>query len=166
MSHGPSSIKARVWFNKCFSSVEGVLLQLRADWPDGLYLIGSHTDLRFPPLAYCDLAEIEPTSITADAYVNWCLQFCENHKVDVFIPGRMRDVIADHRAAFESIGSRLVVAAAGDFSHKCRQVCQSTVFIESKHGMSSPLLRLPSEQQAEWFVSNLQPERLALDFIS
>jgi hypothetical protein len=94
--------------------VEEVLLQLRADWPDGLYLIGSHTDLRFPPLAYCDLAEWEPKDISADAYVDWCLQFCVKHKVDVFVPGRMRDLIADHSPAFEAIGTRLVVAADGD----------------------------------------------------
>jgi hypothetical protein len=104
----------RVWFNKCFSSVEGVLLQLRADWPEGLYLIGSHTDMRFTPFACCDLYEKEPSGISPEAYVDWCIQFCTKHKVDVFIPGRMRDVVADHRAAFTRIGTQLIVAADGD----------------------------------------------------
>jgi hypothetical protein len=107
-------IPARVWFNKCFSSVEGVLRQLRDDWGAGLFLIGSHTDGNFAPLAFCDLAETEPVGLSPEAYVDWCLGFCERNRVDAFIPGRLRDRIADRRADFEAVGTGLVVAGDGD----------------------------------------------------
>jgi hypothetical protein len=106
--------EARVWFNKCFSSIEGVVQQLRADWGEGLYLIGSHTDGNFSPLAFCDLTETEPVGLSPEAYVDWCLGFCERNRVDAFIPGRLRDRIADRRADFEAVGTGLVVAGDGD----------------------------------------------------
>jgi ATP-grasp in the biosynthetic pathway with Ter operon len=114
MSREPSSTKARVWFNKCFSSVEGVLRQLRDDWGAGLFLIGSHSDGNFAPLAFCDLAETEPVGLSPEAYVDWCLGFCERNRVDAFIPGRLRDRIADRQADFEAAGTGLVVAGDGD----------------------------------------------------
>ena len=104
---------ARVWFNKCFSSVHGVLLQLRADWGSGLFLIGSHTEADFAPLTACDLALTEPVGLDAAGYVEWCLAFCLENRVDVFIPGRMREDIADRRADFSAQGTALVVAGDG-----------------------------------------------------
>lgn len=106
--------EARVWFNKCFSSVHGVLRQLRADWGPGLFLIGSHTEPDFAPLTACDLAMTEPVGLDAAAYVDWCLAFCVENRVDVFIPGRMREEIADRRGDFAAIGTALVVAGDGE----------------------------------------------------
>lgn len=111
---GSPVAETRVWFNKCFSSVKGVLAQLRADWGRGLYLLGSHTDAGFAPLSLCDLTEIEPTGVSGDEYVAWCLDFCKRNRVDVFIPGRMRDLIADRREDFQAMGTGLVVAGSGD----------------------------------------------------
>lgn len=113
-SSGSPVTETRVWFNKCFSSVKGVLTQLRADWGDGLYLIGSHTDVGFEPLSACDFTETEPTGVSGEEYVEWCLDFCERNRVDVFLPGRMRDLIADRRADFQSAGTGLVVAGDGE----------------------------------------------------
>jgi len=109
ISHPP----ARVWFNKCFSSVHGVLLQLRKDWGGNLFLVGSHTERDFGPLASCDLIAAEPLGLHEDVYVEWCLDFCERHRIDVFVPGRMREAISDRRAEFLGRGTNLVVAGNG-----------------------------------------------------
>ena len=105
---------ARVWFNKCFSSIHGVLRQLRGDWGPGLTLIGSHTERDFGPLAFCDTAAVEPSGLKAAAYVDWCLAFCAEHQVNVFVPGRMRESIADRREEFEAQGVNLILAGDGD----------------------------------------------------
>jgi len=104
---------ARVWFNKCFSSVHGVFRQLRAGWGPSLTLIGSHTQLDFGPLSECDLVEVEPSGVGEMQYVAWCLDFCTRHRVDVFIPGRMREVIAEHRVEFAGRGTQIIVAGTG-----------------------------------------------------
>ena len=109
----PISRPARVWFNKCFSSVHGVFRQLRAGWGPSLTLIGSHTQQDFGPLTECDIVEVEPSGITEDQYVAWCLDFCTRHRVEVFLPGRMREAIADRRADFIALGTRLIVAGTG-----------------------------------------------------
>ncbi len=103
----------RVWFNKSFSSVHEILRQLRRDWGSGLFLIGSHTESDFGPLTACDLAELEPVGLQEATYVDWCLNFCSEHRVDVFVPGRMREVIADHQDEFHARGTKLIVAANG-----------------------------------------------------
>lgn len=113
-SIAPPHPAARVWFNKCFSSVHGVLRQLRADWGNGLFLLGSHTDPDFAPLAECDATVLEPTGMAEAEYVDWCLDLCLRQRIDVFIPGRMREAISDRRAEFEARGTRLVVAGDGD----------------------------------------------------
>jgi len=109
-----SQPSARVWFNKCFSSIHGVLRQLREDWGGGLYLIGSHTERDFGPLSSCDSAAVEPKGLTAADYVDWCLAFCAEHEVNVFIPGRMREAIADRREEFQALGVNLILAGDGD----------------------------------------------------
>jgi len=106
--------EVRVWFNKCFSSVHGVIRQLRADWGTGLFLIGSHTEPDFSPFTACDLALIEPVGLDASSYVEWCLRFCAENRVDVFLPGRVREEIADRREDFAAVGTKLVVAADGN----------------------------------------------------
>jgi hypothetical protein len=104
---------ARVWFNKCFSSVHGVLRQLREDWGSGLFLIGSHTDWDFAPLVACDYADVEPVGLSESAYVDWCLEFCVTHRVNVFVPGRMRDAIADRKEDFLARGTKLILDGDG-----------------------------------------------------
>lgn len=105
---------ARVWFNKCYSSVHGVLRSLRDEWGGNLYLVGSHTERDFGPLASCDLAVLEPVGLSEDAYVDWCLDFCKRHQIDVFVPSRMREAISDRRVDFLDRGTRLVVAGDGE----------------------------------------------------
>ncbi len=109
----PADRTVRVWFNKCLSSVHGVLRQLRGDWGPGLVLIGSHTEPDFGPLVACDVTETEPAALYGRDYVDWCLDFCRRHQVDVFVPGRMRETIADHREDFRAAGIGLVLAGDG-----------------------------------------------------
>lgn len=106
-------VTCRVWFNKSSSSIHGVLRQLRTGWGPGLILIGSHTRTDFGPLSECSIVEREPQRLAAEAYVNWCLEFCRRHQVQVFMPGHMREEIADARAAFELQGTRMIVAGDG-----------------------------------------------------
>lgn len=105
--------QARVWFNKSSSSIHGVLRRLRRDWGSGLVLIGTHTRADFGPLSECSVVEREPEGLSPEAYVRWCLDFCRRQRVQVFLPGRMREHIADHRAAFETEGTRLILAGDG-----------------------------------------------------
>ena len=104
---------ARVWFNKGFSSVHGVLRQLRDAWGSSLFLIGSHTERDFGPLAACDFAVVEPVGLDESEYVDWCLDFCVQQRISVFVPGRKREAISDRRQEFLDRGTKLIVAGDG-----------------------------------------------------
>lgn len=113
MTLSSDELTSRVWFNKSLSSIHGVLRQLREGWGSGLILIGSHTRADFGPLSECHVVEIEPEGLSAAAYVSWCLDFCRRQRVHGFVPGRMKEGIADQREAFESQGTRLIIAGDG-----------------------------------------------------
>jgi len=116
MRDGDRRREVRVWFNKSFSSIHGVLRQLRAGWEkeDGeLVIVGSHSQSRFGPFVECDIAETEP-ALSGGEYVEWCLDFCRRHGVDVFIPGKQRDTIADNAYKFSAVGVKLVIAGDGE----------------------------------------------------
>lgn len=102
----------RVWFNHGSSSIHSVLrsLSLRTGRLSTLLTHGSHD---FGPQADCDCFELEPKGLSGDAYVQWCLEYCRQRGVDVFVPARRRDRIADAEHEFLSQGTRLVLAADG-----------------------------------------------------
>jgi hypothetical protein len=116
MGDGNRGRRSRVWFNKAFSSIHGVLRQLRGGWKevDGdLVILGSHSQSRFGPFVECDIVETEPALLGRE-YVEWCLDFCRRHGVDVFVPGKQRETIADYASEFSSAGVRLVIAGDGE----------------------------------------------------
>ena len=56
-------------------------------------------------------AALEPTGMDSDVYVDWCLAFCCEHRVDIFIPGKESTLLAGQHARFEALGTRVLSAA-------------------------------------------------------
>ncbi|MBQ7528450.1 ATP-grasp domain-containing protein, partial [bacterium] len=50
----------------------------------------------------------EPYKISQEDYLNWCLEFCRQHRVDIFIPRRFMTIIADNTDKFQEIGTKLL----------------------------------------------------------
>lgn len=104
---------ARVWFNKGLSNLYDALRLVRdADTPGELTLLASHTSPDVPVLTQAHEWWLEPEGALDDMdYVAWCLEICRTRSVDLFIPGRRREAMAQHRNAFAEIGTRLSVTA-------------------------------------------------------
>jgi hypothetical protein len=116
MYDGNRRRQTRVWFNKSFSSIHGVLRQLREGWrkeDSDLVIVGSHSQSGFGPFVECDISETEP-SLSGVEYVAWCRDFCRRNEVDVFVPGKQRETIADHASEFSGAGVRLVIVGDGE----------------------------------------------------
>lgn len=109
-SGGESSRPIRVWFNRTFSSAYHAVNLIRHN-PVGaaVEVYGSHDTADAVFLGACDRAFTEP-ALPAPAYVEWALEFCRTHGIDVFVPKRHLEIIAMHRFAFEAAGTRLLVA--------------------------------------------------------
>lgn len=102
----------RVWYNRTFSSVYTALRLIReADTEGRFTLIHSNANRHTPAAGIAHAFHGEPTGLAPDAYVDWCVDFCRTHRIDIFVPGREATTLAAHHARFEAAGTRVLSAA-------------------------------------------------------
>lgn len=105
----------RIWYNKSFSFVYAAInLIKQQDINQEFHLIASHTQAHARALLVAHEAHIEPSGLTGQAYVEWCLAFCQQHRVEVFVVGKEAQTIAAYEQAFLAIGTRLFLVADAD----------------------------------------------------
>ncbi|MES2319690.1 MAG: ATP-grasp domain-containing protein [Pseudomonadota bacterium] len=105
----------RVWFNRTFSSVYAAIELIReADAAGRFHIIYSNANPHATASRVAHAFYIEPTGMDADAYIQWCLDFCAEHKVDIFIPGKESTTLAGQHARFEAQGTRVLSAGTPD----------------------------------------------------
>ncbi len=105
----------RVWFNKGFSSLHAALRLIRQgagahSEAVTLFASGAH------PQALVALAAdhylTEPTGLASADYVDWCLDICRQHAIDILVPSKAVQALVAQSARFAAQGTR--VLAAGD----------------------------------------------------
>ncbi|EIC29997.1 ATP-grasp domain-containing protein [Methylomicrobium album] len=102
----------RIWFNKTFSTIGAVFRQLKAGYPDdGITLVCTHTHRTATAFLAADEAYLEPSELHGQEYIDWCLDFCREHRIELFWPGKEAALACKNRAPFESEGVRLMAAA-------------------------------------------------------
>lgn len=103
----------RVWFNKTFSSVHSALALIRKGDTEGEYrLLCTHPNPHALGPQAADEAAVEPSGLTGEAYLEWCLTFSRDRKVDIFVPGKEATLIGRHVSRFLGQGVRVLSAAA------------------------------------------------------
>lgn len=100
----------RVWYNKSFSFVYSVInLIKQQDIAREFTLIASHTQAQARALLVADEAHVEPAGLTGQKYVDWCLGFCREQRIDVFVVGKEAQTLADYREQFAAQGTRMML---------------------------------------------------------
>jgi carbamoylphosphate synthase large subunit len=103
----------RVWFNRTFSSVYAAIGLIReGDADRRFHLIHSNPNQHSPAARVAHEFYVEPTGMENDAYVDWCLAFCREHRIDIFIPGKGATTLASEHARFASQGTRVLSVAS------------------------------------------------------
>ncbi len=106
-------MRCRIWVNQWFSTMYQIIKQLREGAEaDGLnlHIIGTSTNQNVVYQKVCDEFWEEPKKgISPEDYVEWCLTFCREHQVDVFIPKRHMIAIAKRKEAFTELGIKVLV---------------------------------------------------------
>lgn len=104
----------RVWFNKGFSSLHAALRLLRQGPGHGtgavtLFASGAH------PQALVALAAdhylTEPAGLATADYVDWCLDTCRQHAIDILVPSKAVQALVAQSARFAAQGTRVLAAA-------------------------------------------------------
>ncbi len=96
-----------IWLNHWFSTARNIIELLKDGYPE-LRVIGSNENQYSVIREACDEWYQEP-SLKDDDYVDFCLEFCRTHHVDVFLPRRGMLYISKNRASFEAIGTKVMV---------------------------------------------------------
>lgn len=120
----------RVWFNHWFSTSYQLIKLMKQDSENQIYVIGSNRVFNSVIRNVCDEWYQEP-SLDGEEYIDFCIQFCKQHGVQVFVPRRKMVDISQSRKRFEEIGVRVMVddydkiaflndkAATYDFFQNC-----------------------------------------------
>ncbi len=104
----------KIWFNKSFSVTHNLLDLIRQDdIGNHLQLLASHSvDTAMARLTADDWF-VEP-ELSGQDYVDWCLQFCVEQRVTLFVPGKAAINIARRLDEFLDIGTRVLLCADTD----------------------------------------------------
>ena len=98
----------RVWFNHWFSTAYHLINLIRDANPEFKFVGSNKNDYAIYKLA-CDEWHREPEKISDADYVDWCLSFCREHAVDIFVPRRNLTAIALRRDDFNQRGVKVLV---------------------------------------------------------
>ena len=98
----------RVWFNHWFSTSYGLIELIKRNESEKVYVIGSNRQYNSVIQKVCDEWYEEP-SLEVDEYIDYCVRFCTEHKVDVFVPRKHMVEISKNRARFDEIGVKVLV---------------------------------------------------------
>lgn len=97
----------RIWLNHWFSTAYNII-NLIKDGEEKFQIIGSNENNDSVIKCVCDEWYQEPKK-TGEEYVDYCLGFCQTHKIDVFLPRREMLEISKKKQLFEKIGTKVMV---------------------------------------------------------
>lgn len=98
---------ARIWLNHWFSTAYFIINMMRDSNP-GYTFIGSNENKESPIMTACDEWYLEPT-LKGKEYVDYCVDFCKKHHVDIFMPRREMVEISKYKSKFTEIGVQVMV---------------------------------------------------------
>jgi hypothetical protein len=105
----------RIWFNKTFSTISAVFTDLRQSTPAGeVTLICTHTHTTASAFLATDESYLEPAELAGLAYVEWCVDFCHQHDINLFWPGKEAALISKYHVLFQAIGVQVLSVADYD----------------------------------------------------
>ncbi len=98
----------RVWFNHWFSTSYRLIELMKEDADEQVFVIGSNRQKDSVIQLVCDEWYEEP-DISGEAYIDFCLGFCVEHRINVFVPRRNMVAVSEHIARFEQAGVKVMV---------------------------------------------------------
>lgn len=102
----------RVWFNHWFSTSYGLIELMKQNKEEEVYVIASNKQIDSVIQKVCD-EWYQDSLADGEEYLQYCLDFCKEHQIDVFVPRRKMVEISQNRDRFTEIGVKVMV---DDFS--------------------------------------------------
>ncbi len=96
----------KIWFNHWFSAAYSIMDLIKQDNP-GFSIVGTNENEHSALSVMCDEWYIEP-ALKGNEYVDYCLDFCKEHAVNVFMPRREMISISKRKTEFEAAGVKVM----------------------------------------------------------
>jgi biotin carboxylase len=80
-------------------------------------IVCSSTHPHAPAFLAAHESAIEPVGLQGEAYLSWCLHFCSENSIDIFVPGKEASLVSAAREQFAECGTRILSAAAPEVLH-------------------------------------------------
>jgi hypothetical protein len=101
--------RVRVWLNRTYAENVFFMDQLRSNPQHrAVEIHATHGDPDSPVLAAADVASMEPAGLSPRAYVEYALDHCARHRIDVFVPVLHQAAVVAQRAEFAAVGTALL----------------------------------------------------------
>ena len=104
----------KIWFNHWFSTAYHLINLIKAENPGEFIFVGSNKNNYAIYKQICDEWYIEPVDISEENYVEYCLNFCKQHAINIFVPRRNLTAIANCISQFENIGVKVLTGKNPD----------------------------------------------------
>lgn len=133
----------RIWFNRWFTTVSHYIDLIRAN-PEGrrFVIFGTHPNKDALYLQNCDFAFTEP-DISGNEYIDFCLEFCQQHRVDIFIPRKENVLISKRLKDFHAIGVKVLVCPDAELMETMDNKAAAYESIRSKESDREPIVSIP-----------------------
>ena len=99
----------KIWFNHWFSTAYHLINLIKIENPGTFIFVGSNKNDYAIYKQICDEWYIEPTDIDEENYVDYCLNFCKQHEINIFVPRRNLTAVSTQIAKFNEIGVKVLV---------------------------------------------------------
>ena len=108
----------KIWFNHWFSTAYHLINMIRDGLEEPCWVIGSGTNDVSVFRTACDEWHSEPTGISDEDYAQFCVDFCKQHSVDVFVPRRGLAAVIKRAADFDAAGTKLFADTRADIAEQ------------------------------------------------
>ena len=98
----------RVWFNHWFSTAYRLIELMKENDNDQIYVIATNRQIDAVIQKVCDEWYQESPAV-GEEYIQYCLDFCREHKIDAFIPRRNMVEVSRNIERFNAIGVKVMV---------------------------------------------------------
>ncbi|MDE7105393.1 MAG: ATP-grasp domain-containing protein [Ruminococcus sp.] len=123
-----------IWFNHWFSTAYH-LINLMRETNENICIIGTNSNKDCVYKLVCDEWYNEPQATDINSYVEKCLDFCTEHKIDVFVPHHNLKAICENSSRFQEIGIRLLANTDKNDIDIINNKIKTYDFL-NKHGLS------------------------------
>lgn len=149
----------KIWFNRWFSTVYHYISMIR-DNPDGreFMIYGTHPDKDALYLQNCDHAFVEP-EVDGEEYIQFCLEFCKTHGIDIFIPRKENVEISRNLSRFEELGVKVLVCPDADLMEMMDNKALMYTSILQKQNEGKRLVEIPDH----YVVDNVSDFQMAYE---